>query len=84
MTGSHYQRLSMSAVLFPNSSKGLHPDEVTIADMLKGAGYKTKCVGKWHLPVTRSADLPHSQLWIRPSTIPRAWSVPVETTKPIE
>lgn len=49
LTGCHYQRLSMSAVLFPNSKKGLHPDEVTIADMLKDAGYRTACVGKWHL-----------------------------------
>ncbi|MEK6236943.1 MAG: sulfatase [Planctomycetales bacterium] len=49
MTGAHYQRLSMNAVLFPNSSNGLHPDEVTIAEMLGQAGYATKCVGKWHL-----------------------------------
>ena len=49
LTGCHYQRLSMAAVLFPRSSAGLHPDEVTIADMLKGVGYMTACVGKWHL-----------------------------------
>ena len=49
LTGCHYQRLSMRAVLFPNSSQGLHADEVTIADMLKDAGYRTACVGKWHL-----------------------------------
>ncbi|MFP6881330.1 MAG: sulfatase, partial [Roseibacillus sp.] len=49
MTGCHYQRLSMKAVLFPNSAEGLHPEEVTLADMLKNAGYKTACVGKWHL-----------------------------------
>jgi arylsulfatase A len=49
MTGCHYQRLSMRAVLFPNSDNGLHPGEVTIADMLLETGYKTACVGKWHL-----------------------------------
>jgi arylsulfatase A len=49
LTGTHYQRLSMNAVLFPNSAAGLHPDEVTIAEMLQEAGYKTACVGKWHL-----------------------------------
>ena len=49
MTGCHYQRLSMAAVLFPNSSAGLNPDEVTIAEMLRDAGYATACVGKWHL-----------------------------------
>ncbi len=49
LTGCHYRRLSMAAVLFPTSKKGLHPDEVTLADMLKTAGYRTACIGKWHL-----------------------------------
>ncbi len=49
LTGCHYQRLSMRPVLFPNSNEGLHPEEVTIADLLKQAGYHTACVGKWHL-----------------------------------
>jgi arylsulfatase A-like enzyme len=49
MTGAHYQRLSMNAVLFPNSKAGLHPDEVTVAETLASVGYTTACVGKWHL-----------------------------------
>ncbi|MEO1525211.1 MAG: sulfatase [Planctomycetota bacterium] len=49
LTGTHYQRLNMRPVLFPNTSEGLHPDEVTIADMLLEAGYATTCIGKWHL-----------------------------------
>ena len=36
-------------VLFTDSAGGLQPEEVTIADALKGAGYATACVGKWHL-----------------------------------
>lgn len=36
-------------VLFPESGGGLPADEVTIAEVLKGAGYDTTCVGKWHL-----------------------------------
>jgi arylsulfatase A-like enzyme len=36
-------------VLFPNSKGGLPADEVTIAEVLKGQGYATACVGKWHL-----------------------------------
>lgn len=36
-------------VLFPDSAGGLQPEEVTIADALKSAGYATACVGKWHL-----------------------------------
>ena len=35
-------------VLFPGQRVGLHPDEVTIADLLRGAGYATKHIGKWH------------------------------------
>lgn len=36
-------------VLFPDSAGGLPADEVTIAEVLKKAGYATACVGKWHL-----------------------------------
>lgn len=36
-------------VLFPDSAGGLQPDEITIADALKTAGYATACIGKWHL-----------------------------------
>lgn len=36
-------------VLFPDSAGGLPPEEITIADALKSAGYATACVGKWHL-----------------------------------
>ena len=44
MTGTHYQRLNMDAVLFPHSKEGLHPDEVTIAEMLRAIGYRTTCI----------------------------------------
>ncbi|MEM9660346.1 MAG: sulfatase-like hydrolase/transferase, partial [Planctomycetota bacterium] len=36
-------------VLFPNSKGGLPASEVTIAELLKSAGYATAAVGKWHL-----------------------------------
>jgi arylsulfatase A-like enzyme len=79
LTGCHYQRLSMNAVLFPNSDRGLHPDEVTLAEMLRGAGYRTACVGKWHLghlppclPTNQGFDsywgIPYSNdMWIDPA-----------------
>ncbi len=35
-------------VLFPGQGVGLNPDEVTIATMLRAAGYATLAVGKWH------------------------------------
>jgi len=42
-------RAADSGVSFPAAAVGLHPQEVTVADVLKGAGYATACVGKWHL-----------------------------------
>ncbi len=36
-------------VLFPDSAGGLPQSEITIARALKGQGYATGCVGKWHL-----------------------------------
>ena len=55
MTGCYPRRVNMhvsdknSAVLQPVSPKGLHPDEVTIAEVLRDRGYATACIGKWHL-----------------------------------
>lgn len=48
MTGCYPQRLNFPGVLFPGDQKGLHSDEITIARVLKGQGYRTKLVGKWH------------------------------------
>ena len=36
-------------VYFPDSKGGLQADEITIAELLKGQGYATACLGKWHL-----------------------------------
>ncbi|MEM7234040.1 MAG: sulfatase, partial [Planctomycetota bacterium] len=49
LTGSYQPRISMKGVLGPRSRIGLHPDEVTIADLLKTKGYSTGAVGKWHV-----------------------------------
>ncbi len=35
-------------MLFPGHAAGLNPSEITIARLLKGRGYATKIVGKWH------------------------------------
>lgn len=40
---------SSPGVLHPESLGGLPQSEVTLAEKLKGVGYFTACVGKWHL-----------------------------------
>lgn len=55
MTGCYPRRVGLhltdpdGAVLRPVSPNGLHPDEITIAEVLKSRGYRTACIGKWHL-----------------------------------
>ncbi|MBX5494127.1 MAG: sulfatase [Bryobacteraceae bacterium] len=49
LTGRYPTRVGVPRVLFPTDKTGLPASETTIAAMLKAKGYKTMCVGKWHL-----------------------------------
>jgi arylsulfatase A-like enzyme len=50
MTARYAIRSGLAAgVLFPDSTGGLQPSELTIAEVLKSRGYATLAVGKWHL-----------------------------------
>jgi arylsulfatase A len=49
LTGRYPTRVNIPRVLFPRDNEGLPKDETTIAAMLKPNGYRTMCVGKWHL-----------------------------------
>lgn len=50
MTGSYAKRIGMAkGVCLAADPKGLHPNEITIAEVLKEAGYVTGIFGKWHL-----------------------------------
>ncbi|VAX20771.1 Arylsulfatase, partial [hydrothermal vent metagenome] len=49
LTGSYPDRVGVPVVLYPISPTGLDPSEITIAEILKGQGYATACIGKWHL-----------------------------------
>lgn len=54
MTGSYPKRVSMSygsdfIVILDDDPKGLNPNEITIAEVLKTRGYATGIFGKWHL-----------------------------------
>lgn len=56
LTGRYSTKCGVPEVLGPNAGKylkgielGLPPSEVTMAELLKGVGYSTACIGKWHL-----------------------------------
>ena len=50
MTGCYPKRvLPIPGVLFPAGAVGLTPQQRTVAELLKTAGYVTGCIGKWHL-----------------------------------
>jgi len=49
LTGRYGVRCGVPGVLRPNDVTGLAETETTIARMLKPLGYRTMCVGKWHL-----------------------------------
>ena len=49
LTGRMPVRVGVPGVLFPRSTTGLPPAELTIAELLKRQGYATGIVGKWLL-----------------------------------
>lgn len=65
MTGCYPRRVGLAKgsghiVLFPGDPHGLSPEEHTMAEMFKSAGYTTGCFGKWHLG-DQPAFLPTAQ-----------------------
>jgi arylsulfatase len=49
LTGCYPNRIGFSGAMDHTSTKGLHEDEETIAEILKVKGYNTAVFGKWHL-----------------------------------
>ena len=79
LTGRYPNRNGIRSVLFPRKgTQGLHPYEITIAEVLKEVGYATAAVGKWHighldehLPTNQGFDsyygIPYSNdMWLAP------------------
>jgi arylsulfatase A-like enzyme len=101
MTGCYAQRVDLhlsdknGAVLRPVAAKGLNPEEITIAEVLKEKGYATACIGKWHLgdqpdflPVNHGFDyyygIPYSEDMV-PSHTPAWPELPlIQNSKVIE
>ncbi len=50
MTGRYPGRVGLATgVLRPDAVKGVPASELTLAEVVKPAGYATGCIGKWHL-----------------------------------
>ena len=61
MTGRYPVRPDgVAGVIGPDSDNGLPADEITMATALRKAGYRTMCVGKWHLGHAKEAFMPTS------------------------
>jgi arylsulfatase A len=51
LTGRYPARTGVTRVLLPTDQIGLNSSETTIPKVLKQQGYRTMCIGKWHLGV---------------------------------
>ena len=61
LTGCYPRRVGNNIWVHRADSKsGIHPDELTLAELFKDNGYATACIGKWHLGF-REPFLPRSQ-----------------------
>jgi arylsulfatase len=49
LTGRYPTRVGVPRVFFPKDTTGMNLDEQTLPQQLKQAGYRTACIGKWHL-----------------------------------
>jgi arylsulfatase A-like enzyme len=49
MTGCYSKRVGIGGALPPVASRGLNPNEITVAELLRARGYATMMIGKWHL-----------------------------------
>jgi arylsulfatase A-like enzyme len=60
LTGRYPPRTGVNAVLFHDTPDGLPLAEITLAELLRDAGYDTAMIGKWHLgPTDEFSPLNH-------------------------
>ena len=60
LTGRQPMRSGMYRVIFPEEDVSLPASELTLAKALKGQGYRTAAIGKWHLGHKDVEDYPIS------------------------
>ena len=51
LTGCYNVRLGIHGAYGPHAKEGIHPDEMTLAELCKQKDYATACFGKWHLGI---------------------------------
>ncbi len=61
LTGRYAKRAGLPNNLGPESVGGLPLSEITLAQQLKQAGYKTAAIGKWHIGHNPATYLPTSR-----------------------
>jgi len=49
LTGMYPTRVNSTGAFVPLDTEGMSTDCVTTADLLRGVGYRTMAIGKWHL-----------------------------------
>lgn len=58
LTGNYAFRRTGTGIAPPDGPSIIQPGEKTIADLLKGAGYQTAVIGKWHLGLGKPGEGP--------------------------
>lgn len=84
LTGRYPIRSGLVRVLFPGEDFGIPDSELTLAEVLRMRGYKTACIGKWHLgdrprhrPTRHGFDYYYGLLYSNDMTPPK-WPQPLQ------
>src|SRR5436190_5754926 len=61
LTGRYPPRAGMPGLVFSDSTFGLPLSQVMLQQVLKQAGYRTACIGKWHLGHAKPEYMPRQR-----------------------
>ncbi len=80
LTGRNPIRTGVIQVFFPGNGRGMSLNEITIPEALKPLGYKSACIGKWHLgstydyrPLRQGFDYYYGLLYSNDMNDPDIW-----------